>query len=139
VRQLYLVVALMSSLLAFASDASAQTGNDGNSLQRECSLVMQIMEQHQEVPALADNMSAGICLGLVHGVAAALGLWQGVDVGGTVDNTQLHGCMPDEVRTIELIKVVLKYLNDHPNNLHLDDTRLIEMAIVDAYPCKIRH
>ena len=58
-RRLYLVVALLSSLLTFTSEVLAQTGNDGNALQRECNLVIQIMESAATLRQEAKSLRAG--------------------------------------------------------------------------------
>jgi len=50
--------------------------------------------------------------------------------------TGIHGCIPAEVSFNEAAKVVIKYLNDHPEKLHMADTVLIRTALVEAYPCK---
>jgi len=64
-----------------------------------------------------------------------MNLWRSVDPGGTVDYTAMHGCIPDSIKTIQGARIVVKYLTDHPDRLHISDTRMVQMAVVDAFPC----
>ena len=82
-----------------------------------------------------DNLNAGACSGMVRGVMDTMALWQSVDDGGSVDTTAMHGCIPDSIKAIQGARIVVKYLNDHPEKLHVPDTRLVLMAMVDAFPC----
>ena len=45
-------------------------------------------------------------------------------------------CVPDEVTLGQITKVVVKYLKDHPEKLHLGAGQLTMTAIKDAFPCK---
>jgi hypothetical protein len=47
-------------------------------------------------------------------------------------------CNPPNITNKELVAIVTKYLNDHPENLHMDDGRLVVDAFIDAFPCKER-
>ena len=57
------------------------------------------------------------------------------------NNTQkakayVPACIPEEATNFELARVVVKYLNDHPNQLHKSYRLLVMLALEDAYPCK---
>ena len=124
-------------LLGFAlplTPAFAQSPNDGNALLHNCSLVVK-MADGDSVMSTVDNLNAGVCVGLVRDIMDTMTLWQSVDHGGPVDNTAMHGCIPDSIKTIHGARIVVKYLNDHPERLHVPDTRLVLMAMVDAFPC----
>lgn len=114
--------------------AFAQSPSDGDALIHNCSLVVK-MANGEEVNSPLDNLNAGECMGLVRGIMDTMTLWQSVDHGGPVDNTAMHGCIPDSIKTIQGARIVVKYLNDHPERLHVPDTRLVLMAMVDAFPC----
>ncbi len=45
-------------------------------------------------------------------------------------------CVPDEVTVGQITKVVVKYLKDHPEKLHLGAGLLTMTALKDAFPCK---
>lgn len=112
----------------------AQSPSDGNALLHNCSLVTK-MADGDPVTSVVDNLNAGVCMGLVRGIMDTMTLWQSLDHGGPVDNTAIHGCIPDSIKTIQGARIVVKYLNDHPEKLQVPDTRLVLMAMVDAFPC----
>lgn len=129
----YLPLLLLGLALPL-TPAFAQNASDGNALLHSCSLVVK-MANGDSVMSTVDNLNAGSCMGLVRGIMDTMTLWQSVDHGGTVDNTAMHGCIPDSIKTIQGAQIVVKYLNDHPERLHVPDTRLVLMAMVDAFPC----
>jgi hypothetical protein len=45
-------------------------------------------------------------------------------------------CVPDKVTIGQAIRVIVKYVNDHPNNMHLDFKVLGEAALKQAWPCQ---
>lgn len=118
---------------AFAQ--SPGDGNDGNALLHNCSLVIKMVNDDAVRMSPLDNLDAGECMGLVRGIMDTMTLWQSVDHGGLVDNTALHGCIANPLKTIQGVRIVVKYLNDHPDELNDPDTRLVLMAMVDAFPC----
>ena len=61
----------------------------------------------------------GYCTGLVYGIS----------------NASPHVCPDEEVTTGQETRVVLKYLQDHPEELHLDNAVLVEKALEKAFPC----
>ena len=77
-----------------------------------------------------DIFNSGYCMGRVNGVI--------VTHGGFREYLPKHKnfCMPNEVTTNQTIKIVVKYLNDNPSELHLPDVFLIQKAIIKAFPCK---
>lgn len=117
--------------------AAAQSPNDGNALLHNCSLLVQMVDTGN-VTSTLDNLNAGTCMGLVRGIMDTMSLWQSLDHGGPVDNSAVHGCIPDSIKTIQGARIVVKYLNDHPERLQVADTRLVLMAMADAFPCSKR-
>ena len=114
--------------------AVAQSASDGDALLHNCSLVVK-MADTDNVTSTLDNLDAGTCMGLVRGIMDTMALWQSLDHGGPVDNSAVHGCIPDSIKTIQGARIVVKYLNEHPERLQAPDTRLVLMAMVDAFPC----
>jgi hypothetical protein len=131
--KLFSLLLLLGTVLPLKA-AFAQSPSDGNALLHNCSLVVR-MANGEDVNSPLDNLNAGECMGLVRGIMDTMTLWQSVDHGGPVDNTAMHGCIPDSIKTIQGARIVVKYLNDHPERLHVPDTRLVLMAMVDAFPC----
>lgn len=63
----------------------------------------------------------GYCLGFVAGVYAA---------------TSEPFCNPPSVKDRELRSIVVKYMNDHPEMLHLGQAELVVEAYKEAFPCE---
>lgn len=63
---------------------------------------------------------AGFCSGYVNGV------W----------NTSDKFCDPKGITLGQVVRVVLKYLNDHPERLHEHEAELVVDALRAAWPCK---
>jgi hypothetical protein len=61
----------------------------------------------------------GYCTGLVNGVT----------------NASPRVCPDEAVTTGQTLRVVVKYLEDHPEELHLDNAVLVEKALAKAFPC----
>ncbi len=96
---------------------SAQAGFDtGNRLYEDC--------------RAANYFNRGYCGGYVTGI---------VD---TIESLQLRGvlpadalCIPDESTKGQLVDVVLKYLEKHPERRHLEAGSLVPEALNRAFPC----
>ncbi len=125
---------LLLGFVVSLTPAFAQSPSDGNVLLHNCSLVVK-MTDGDSVTSPIDNLNAGVCMGLVRGIMDTMTLWRSVDHGGAIDNTAMHGCIPDSIKTIQGARIVVKYLDNHPERLQVPDTRLVLMAMVDAFPC----
>jgi hypothetical protein len=73
----------------------------------------------------------------------APGVWEGQCAGviegfmllGDVLPKHLQFCPPDGMPPIAADLIVVKYLDDHPENLHLDFRLLALAALHEAWPC----
>ena len=52
--------------------------------------------------------------------------------------SHVHGPLmePDGVKREQVVRIVVKYLEDNPKDLHRDEGLLVAAALVAAYPCK---
>lgn len=101
--------------------------SDGNDLVKGCSDVVRSMDGLK-----ARNLyAAGSCLGLVSGVMDTLTI---------VDDSlppKEKICYPSQgIPYGQAVRVVLKYLNDHPSDLHQNASVLTADALRTAYSCK---
>jgi hypothetical protein len=71
----------------------------------------------------------GYCLGFIAGVS------QSTQID---DPAAATVCFPEEVNLAEAKQVVRKYLNDHPQNLHLAGAILVKRALIEAWPCSAK-
>jgi hypothetical protein len=115
-----LVVAFVSlSLTIFRVRIQAQSvRNPGTDLLEECTLALDD-DMNRVHRVTAGAMKVGVCMGYVEGVADAYA----------------DACLPERVGLDQDIRVVVKYLNDHPEKLHLDRAELTKAALKQAFPC----
>jgi hypothetical protein len=82
---------------------------------------------------LEEFKKSGTCMGFIAGVLDR-------DTIATTDETGhpagRNFCVPAEASTTQLAKVVVKYGDDHPQQLHLPAVVIVLLAMKDAFPCK---
>ncbi len=101
--------------LALTASSFGEGNPTGNNLLNDCTVATK-----EGVKTGAENYDQGYCTGLVNAL-----LFAGYGV-----------CPATGVTTGQGIKIVLKFLNDHPDKLHLDDALLGQQALSEAFPCK---
>ena len=70
------------------------------------------------------TLKIGICMGYTEGVfATALQL------------DERHTCAHEEVESEQLVRIAMKYLENHPEQLHYGASSTILIAFRDAFPC----
>jgi hypothetical protein len=67
--------------------------------------------------------------------AAPTGLCAGYVMGVTDTTLELY-CFPPGITTMQIRGVVVKYLDNHPEKLHLLAPGLVIKAMQTAFPCK---
>jgi hypothetical protein len=122
---------LLASLLPVALLASAspqQEGFDftasGNDFLRVCKI--------NEGNATVTN---GACLGYVNGVLDGVDLAAGLGAVARKETPKKALCLPSESTMGQKYRVVLKFINDHPEKAHLPTNLLILEATAEAFPC----
>lgn len=127
--------ALLFALLAwiFISDANA---GDGNSLLKRCSLPLQKEFQITTPDEYADtSASIGYCYGLIEGISSLARAYQAGVLLNKVYGEQLF-CLPVDVKNEQMLRVVVKYLENNPSILHKRDSLLAIMSFKEAFPCE---
>jgi hypothetical protein len=80
------------------------------------------------------TVTKGVCLGYVNGVLDGVDL--AVGIGAAAHHVQPKGlCLPSESTMGQKYRVVVKYMNDHPEKTHLPTNVLVLEAITEAFPC----
>src|SRR5271169_5171875 len=86
--------------------------DDGNELLNNCTAVVNTDEHPDQENA--NNLERSLrCLILVRAVANTVAIWKASDELAKVKST-LRPCVPDTVGTMQAVRVIVKYLNDHP-------------------------
>ncbi len=100
------------SLVAFLDGAPADTSGE----------VLDLLEKHGEV---------SLCLGFIQGITQTNLLYQRV----LDENAQF--CLPaGGITNGQAARIVVKYLRDHPEDLHRHEFVLAFRAFKEAFPCK---
>lgn len=98
---------------------------DGNTLLKRCTSGMKFMET-----GVADNpVDVGYCAGFINGVGAMLGS------SSRNGPPQSRACIPETAPIKQLVRVVYKYLESNPADLHEEEGLLTVKALAQSFPC----
>ena len=112
-------------ILCYSSLAFAK--RDGNTLLKDCNAALNYADNKTQPDAIAE---AATCVGYINGVLDTLTMWNAIN-----EADFKIACFPDGVSPLQLIRVVVKYLNDHPEELHEAAIVLTFRAASTAFPC----
>jgi hypothetical protein len=85
------------------------------------------------LPFCADELGGykfNSCLDFIRGAN------DGHDVISALHKLDSYYCLPDGVTAFQAAKVVRKYLENHPENLHVMAVGLVYAALRSAFPCE---
>jgi Rap1a immunity proteins len=102
---------------AFGDDLGWAVGGDGNQLITACKSAVQTLDEPSREFTKQEVYNIGWCQGLVSGVA---------------DATQNAGLIG--IQRGQMVRIVQKYLVDHPEKLSLSAVFLVREALVKAFP-----
>ncbi len=106
--------------------------NDGNELLRTCNIMLNIVDKTVKDFDYEDAGNSSFCLGFMQGI---IGLNSVYESKTDNNNTPLF-CHPEGIITGQATRVVVKYLKDHPEQLHNNMITLTILAFKKAFPCK---
>jgi hypothetical protein len=121
-------------LMLFVSLNANVSAADGNKLLANCNAAIATIDSPS---ATNVTFGAGLCFGLMQGILHMSQMYQ----VHLVDNMRLERknilmCPPISVTNGQAARIVVKYLRDHPEELHNFDTFLAFNALADAFPCQ---
>lgn len=117
-------LAFVILVLLFPAATTGEGGQTGNVLLANC-------EQAEKAGEEA-LFKSGLCLGYIEGV---LNGWRLANAAWS----QPPGfCAPPVITKGQSIRIVTKYLREHPASLHMGAETLVTIAFVEAYPCPSR-
>ena len=132
-----LAIAPLALLLGMPQEAlplgtSALTGND---LLSHCKAWVRILDDPKRANDVSsdDPVNGAHCVGDIAGIVDELYEWQVSDKG--IMDTAHHLCVPDGVTPNQTVRVVAKWLDDHPARLNEPAVRLTLTALKDSFPC----
>lgn len=89
-----------------------------------------LLRQYRDADT-ADSFDAGMCFGFI------LGTHSGYFIARTGSQQKLVFCIPSGVTNLQTVKIVVKYLNNHPEELHQSADVLVIEAMTAAFPCTV--
>ena len=119
---------VLTILLTFAGAAHPQPlPRNGNTLLAACNSAVRLMDTGI---APKDQMELGFCLGLLQGITMSSRL-----AAADSDKAPVM-CLPaDGIENGQAARVVVRYLQDHPERLHHEEFVLAVAALRNAFPC----
>lgn len=108
------------------------THADGNKLLDQCLMAERYLNKSDDFNADAQNsFKIGVCLGLVQGVRNTMFTYeQSPDAPKMV-------CFPGNgIKNDQALRIAVKYLKTHPEELHEYESLLLMKSFMDAHPCK---
>ena len=100
---------------------------DGNSFLSNCKLALKVIDGELTNGQL---VGAGLCMGKIQGMRNMNSFYE-----FQLDKKNVYFCVPQKAKTSQLIRVVVKYLEERPASLHEDEFGLIFSTLTNAYPC----
>jgi len=107
---------------------SKTIGLDGNELLNFCTEAI-------KESGIKDTFKEAYCGGYIAGYYESNTMYQTFRDEPNVSE-MLSICVPKGVLLGQLILVVVNYLKNHPEKLHLDRRILVQVALKEAFPCK---
>jgi hypothetical protein len=101
--------------------------SDGNHLQEVCNEAIKLFDSRDE----ADVFNAGNCFGYIR---AANDMYEVL-----VNSSNRTICIPSGIRAKQLIRIVDKYLEEHPEKLHNVGSLLVYESFQESFPCSEQH
>jgi len=131
-----IIVAILLSFTVFIPALGHAEVHDGNDLLQKCNNVIKIYEEGMEESEITKIMlaDASFCNGMMQGITNTIIFF------GAFQVNQSIVCLPKNgISNGQAAKVVIKYLKEHPEQLHVADSGLAFLALMDAFPCKERY
>jgi hypothetical protein len=107
---------------------SIELKNDGNELLEQC----RIATDQNTIENVDNALIMGYCLGKIQGIRQTLDIFS---YNYNLPPEQ-KVCIPTNVTNGQAARIVVKFLEDNPDQLHLSQTVLAIQAFKTAFPCK---
>jgi Rap1a immunity proteins len=128
---------LVSCLLVLCQCAHAQSGTfyfNADTLATDCRIAIRTSDNRPSPSprAVEDLKDAQLCIGYVTG---AIDTYEVERTTESLKNPGKSVCVPSDVRSTQLVRVSMKYADDHPEELHFPAPMVVWNAMLTAFPC----
>ncbi len=110
----------------FCVNCHAQT-TTGEEIQSKCKGLLNRVE--------TAAFAGGFCAGFIDGVLNEHSMWEANDISHKRAH-EYKFCFPDNITNDQIMKVFVKYLDDHPEELHKPAAVLLVESMEKAFPCQ---
>ena len=124
------VAALLAFCFCLVPRVHASGLVDGNQLLKQCQAVIN-REAGQHLTGDEEDDSL-LCLAYIEGTLDTQGAVQDMHP----DLKTFRYCIPDNVPLVQSVRIIVKFLKEHPDKLHIRASLLLLGALSDAFPCK---
>jgi hypothetical protein len=143
----YVLTTALSFFLFVPQGASALgfSAFDGNAMLKDCKAWVTVLDnpsfQELDNPeglramARGDTINGAHCIGYVAGVIDDHFSCQIHETSAAALDPTKHLCLPDGVTPNQAVRVIVKWLEDHPARLHETAVILALDALRDGFPC----
>jgi len=130
-RLIFAVLTLACALfVAVPARAARWTGND---LLEKCQVALNADEAGHGTKNAQETMAVGWCNGFIMG-ATEQAMMQFNPATGQKNGPPIF-CVPSSFNYGQELRLVVRWLNDHPESLHKSATYLVVQALQESYPC----
>src|SRR6185295_8452520 len=105
-------------------------GQTGSELLTKCKDFFNILDNNSSG---FDAFGGGFCAGFVSGVLSGAEVWKVADTLRKQDHPMAF-CRPEKSDNGQLVRVFVKYLEDHPEKLHEPAGVLLLASLTNAFP-----
>ena|ERR1019366_4853877 len=109
---------------------------DGNVLLTKCHPALEMTDVSPKLSE-AEWAAAFYCLGFVQGAMDADAIWQVAETKAhqTTTRSILGYCAPQDASWPQIIRIVVKWLEDNPEKLNYSGYDVVHFAMLKAFPC----
>lgn len=115
-------------------------GGNGTELLQVCQTFIKFEDTGFKTPGGKANEDVAESVGCTRYLAGILDAEQDlhalIDVNLMKNTGAVLSCVPSDVKVNQVARVVVKWLNDHPANLHNPASISAQVALAEAFPCK---
>jgi hypothetical protein len=120
------------ALLLFSNTSFASTGNE---LLSDCNQLTEWAHSRDVGKQALPTFEASRCQGLIIGTVKTAMMINNLADTFNYPKHELF-CVPPTATTRQATKVIIKFLEEHPEMLHEDESMLIAIAFRNSFPCK---
>lgn len=132
-KRLWLVTLLLFVLNSCLFAQTVETlHTSGNAFLRVCSVVD---KNDMEYLGADQKLAVMSCLNYVSGFTNGVDIEMQFVKNATKRNTHAPFCVPESVKDIQIVRIVLKYIRDNPAAARRNTNSLIMFALGERYPC----